>query len=482
MYRGRVTPDRKNRFSHVFRPTNFSTPAGRRRRSSYNASAIMRLLRRLRVSYLHLLGCCWLLLIWYGERTYPYHKIRDCDWPTIGTADTRIALIADPQIIDDNTYPGRNRVLLSVTKYIVDYYLRKNWVYINDALDPDVNVFLGDLFDGGREWKDKAWKEEFDRYNRIFTKPAFKRTIMSLPGNHDIGYGDTIVPHALNRFRAYFGETSSTVGVGNHTLVILDTISMLNTINESIYGPPKEFMDNLAKTAGDPETKPRILLSHVPLYRDKDASCGKYREAKKPLPYVKGYQYQTLVTPELSQKILSAVNPIAVFSGDDHDACHVQHPYKLNGQEKTTDEFTVKSISMAMGIEDPGIQLLTLGTSGAYETSICFMPSPFYPFLLYGLFLAVTLANLTLFNLYPKHLPSWLLVLQKQPRIEEQPNDALPMHYDREVKHFTDSTAKSWKPYRPPTFDRKSLLRDVLILSVIAVPFFIYLSRSIYYT
>lgn len=454
----------------------------------------MRVLKRLRISYLHVLIVIWLASIWYGERSYPYRAISKCKWPG-ARSDTRVALIADPQIIDDNTYPERSKFLLGLTKYITDVYLRKNWVYINQALDPDANVFLGDLLDGGREWTDKPWKQEFERFNTIFTKPPLKRTVMSLPGNHDIGYGDTIVPHALNRFKAYFGEPSSTIDIGNHTLVLLDTISMLNTINSSIYRPPREFMEKLASsvTASDSKamaSNPRILLSHVPLYRNKDVSCGRYRESRKPLPYVKGFQYQTLVTPELSQEILASIDPVAIFSGDDHDACHVKHSYEVKGEKKSTDEFTVKSVSMAMGIDDPGIQLLTLNNgqqqtaSSSYETEICFMPSPFYPFLIYGIVMALTVLTLVVYNLYPKKLPQWATQLQKAQNNADLENDnMLPMYNKEESNNSnspSDSTAKTWKPFRPPQYEKKNVLYDILFVSIFAFTFYIYLSYSIY--
>lgn len=58
-----------------------------------------------------------------------------------GVIPTHIALIADPQLIDAHTYPGRNYVLERITESVVDYYLRRNWVNINGQLDPDANIF-----------------------------------------------------------------------------------------------------------------------------------------------------------------------------------------------------------------------------------------------------------------------------------------------------------------------------------------------------
>lgn len=394
-------------------------------------------------SYIHLLILIWIAVIYYGERVYPRNAISNCSWPRNknwpnDANPTRVALIADPQLIDDHTYPGRNKIFQRVSEFIVDLYLRRNWVYINSQLDPDANLFLGDLFDGGREWENRVWEQEYIRWNKIFTKPPYKRTIMSLPGNHDIGYGNTIVYSSLQRFTTYFGEPSSSIDIGNHTVVLLDTISMLNTDNETIYSKPYTFLNELVQKEGfyDNEQNPRILLTHVPLFRDPMHPCGRYRESKKPLPYVKGYQYQTMATPEVSQIILESVRPSVIFSGDDHDACYVLHNYTLsNSNDKNNQvthsaaEYTVKSISMAMGIGAPGIQLLSLYNDpthpkkntninepmanlkinkpgNTFSTTICLMPNPFKAFVFYIMMIIFTVAVLVVFTFAPKLIPT----------------------------------------------------------------------------
>lgn len=381
--------------------------------------------------HVHILLVMWLFIIYWGERYYPYHELQKCQWPS-GLPDkaqsssvkpfdfaspsvARVALVADPQLVDDNTYPKRNKAVLSIVKYIVDGYLRRNWVNMHKVLDPDTTIFLGDLFDGGREWSDVTWIKEFDRWNRIFTKPENKRTVMSLPGNHDIGFGDTLVPAALERFEAFFGPPSSTIDVANHTFILLDTISMISEVNESIYMPPRQFLDGLPDY--DP-TQPRFLLSHIPLFRDKNADCGKDRESNlKSLPYVRGYQFQTLIPPDVSSRILSKVNPSLVFSGDDHDACHVKHIYKdTKDATMSTDEYTVKSFSMAMGISQPGIQLISLdgsrvggGAAGregpSFQTSLCLLPSPFKAFIVYSIWGVASGLLVLVVSRFPQSIP-----------------------------------------------------------------------------
>ncbi|CAN6626564.1 cell division control protein 1 [Trichomonascus vanleenenianus] len=281
---------------------------------------------------------------------------------------------------------------------------------MNRILDPDANIFVGDLLDGGREWEDDKWYEEFKRFNRIFSGHKAK-TIMSLPGNHDIGFGNTIVEHALKRFEREFGTPSSTVDLFGHTFVLADTISMMNTQNETVFQPPFKFLEAIEEKAGDK----RILLTHVPLYRPKGTSCGPLRESGEALRYIRGYQYETMVTPKLTQELLRRVKPIAIFSGDDHDACEVEHRYPADDGECIAQEYIVKSASMAMGIRHPAIELVTLdngdgkgdkkGDSRSYHASICYLPDPFYAFALYFVAAVSTGMLLGAFAVYPGLVP-----------------------------------------------------------------------------
>lgn len=427
-------------------------------------------------SYLYVLGVVWFLALYYGERIYPASTFSSCKWPKdklwpAHARPTQIALVADPQIIDAHTYPGRNRILQRISESVVDLYLRRNWVYINSKLDPDANFFVGDLFDGGREWADPVWGKEFQRWNKIFPKPEYKRTVMSLPGNHDIGYGDTIIYNALQRFSMFFGEPSSSVDVGNHTIVLLDTISMMNHKNSTIYERPYNFLNTLIKKPNFYE-RPKILLTHVPLYRDPKRSCGPDRESKNTLPYVKGYQYQTMIEPDVSKTVLNAVRPEAIFSGDDHDACYIVHNYTISQaldpnaapgsappppKYGSAAEYTVKSISMAMGIQRPAIQLLSLyydptdpthtEQTPSFATNICYMPSPFRSYVIYIVAAIFTGLVVITFNFAPDLI--YCVFLKTRPLSISSPLDSsdntLPM-YNANLKKPSSSVSTTVKP------------------------------------
>jgi len=104
-----------------------------------------------------LLTLVWLYTIYNGERQAFGDHIEAChwdkweQWPQDATPH-HLVFIADPQLVDPHTYPGRPWPLSSLTETYTDLYMTRNFRLLNQRLDPDSVVFLGDLFDGGREW------------------------------------------------------------------------------------------------------------------------------------------------------------------------------------------------------------------------------------------------------------------------------------------------------------------------------------------
>lgn len=370
-----------------------------------------RTVRKVYWRHLLLLLSGWLILINYYERSVVRRAMKNCqwdkweEWPGEAQAH-RVSLFADPQIMDRHSYPGRPRIVNYVTRLLLDNYHRRNWKFVQYHLKPDTNFFLGDLFDGGRYWKDEEWFDEYKRFNDIFAKRPSSKTIASIPGNHDIGFGDSVIEESLRRFKTYFGETSSSLDLGNHTFVLVDTISLSDRANPQVSSTPKDFLEQFAQQS---HPLPKILLSHVPLHRNpKLQHCGDRRESKKPFPLQQGDQYQTVIDEDISQEVLAKVQPKILFSGDDHDYCHITHNYKVDGLSQTAEEITVKSCAMNMGIQRPAIQLLSLynpeETSGVktYQTEICYLPEPFKAVKMYILAVVLSVIWLCYVHLFPK--------------------------------------------------------------------------------
>lgn len=389
----------------------------------------------------------WLLVVHYFERTHVKNVISSCQWDKWEEWDQlaqphRVMLIADPQIVDEYSYPTRPYVFQWLIKKIADNYLHRNYLFGQNILDPDTNIFLGDLFDGGREWEDDRWFDEYKRYRKIFPKKVGRRTYDGIPGNHDIGF-HTVDRKVSERFSQYFGESNEFVELGNHSIIMFDTISLSNSDPE-IAAESLQFMDTLNSKLND--KLPRILLVHVPFYRFPDKqTCGPLREKKNlPFPIQKGVQYQTVIEYEISQRILSSLHPDIIFAGDDHDYCDIQQPYTYNNQNKIAREIACKSAAMTSGIRYPAIQLLSLYnpydpqasnedvTRHTFETKMCYMPTPFYSMNAYFLTFLVLLAFVILKYLYPTTLHFYM---KRITTIISNPTNSW---YPNKYKHYLD--------------------------------------------
>jgi hypothetical protein len=158
--------------------------------------------------------------------------------------------------------------------------LRRTYSRIQEVLYPDSVVFLGDLFDGGREWStrttkspeeqyrrygDKFWLNEYNRFGNIFFKhwgdggmeprpgQPGRKILSSLPGNHDLGFAKGVQIGVRNRFNAYFGDGNRIDILGNHTFISIDSVSLSalgqgspQTV-ENIWRPTIDFLDNAKK-------------------------------------------------------------------------------------------------------------------------------------------------------------------------------------------------------------------------------------------
>ncbi|KAF2154623.1 hypothetical protein K461DRAFT_284974 [Myriangium duriaei CBS 260.36] len=222
----------------------------------------------------------WIWLLHWGEVRIYDKEVRTCDWgnwerwPKHATPH-HVAFVADPQIIDPHTYPGRPWPLSSLTIAFTDKYLQRSYRLLQRRFDPDTTYFLGDLFDGGREWStgetfhevDKRWHKygksywdkEYKRFAKLFFDPSQvyggeagrreKNIIASLPGNHDLGFAAGIQGSVRRRFQAFFGKGDRVDVIGNHTFVGVDTVSLsamdVADAAPEIWQSTNEFLDGV---------------------------------------------------------------------------------------------------------------------------------------------------------------------------------------------------------------------------------------------
>ncbi|KAI1959288.1 hypothetical protein LOZ58_004559 [Ophidiomyces ophidiicola] len=427
-----------------------------RRRVKHKRGGWALALLRLLFSLPTLMIGMWFVTLWWGERTVFRDAVDECvwdkweKWPQDAVPHHTL-FIADPQLVDAHTYPGRPWPLSSLTIYLADLYLYRTHALLQQKLRPDSTFFLGDLFDGGREWStphssspdprfkrygDRAWVKEYGRFVRIyldtfklggtrsFASPRGRKIIASLPGNHDLGFGNGIQLPVLQRFRAYFGEGNRVDMIGNHTFASVDSVSLSamdqeksvaggpatgSFASKEIWEPTETFLNDFQKLRsraireellllnGKPENYvsthtatdatapivpkilpalssgdfPTVLLTHVPLFREAGTPCGPLREHWPPS--------STDPPPEKDER-----NAIRIGWGYQYQNVLTprisndiinktgpviqiysgdDHDYcEIKHQEfrGAPKEITVKSASFAMGVRRPGVQLASL--------------------------------------------------------------------------------------------------------------------------
>ncbi|KAL9541654.1 hypothetical protein PS6_010202 [Mucor atramentarius] len=330
----------------------------------------------------------WVLLILSNEYFVSMFSARNCasNYTNTPSANNgRLLLVADPQMTDDNSY-NRPYIIMQLSKFFSELYMKRNYQHLESNVRPTDTIILGDLMDSGRDWDDTKYASEVDRFRRIFPSKAYY-----MVGNHDVGFGNGIQKHLVERFERYFGPTSYTFEKYGHVFVIVDTVS-LSSSNPVIRNDALHMLESFSSNS----TKPRILMTHVPLFRSPQQACGPQRQSGSHIADRAGYQYQNLLTEELTTFILDKVDPVAVFSGDDHDYCRAVH---LFGDNHSAVEITVPTFSMAQGLRYPGVMVLHV-EGGQLTTDLCWLPDQVGLFLRYAYLLVFTITLLLTWHIF----------------------------------------------------------------------------------
>ncbi|KAI8899629.1 Metallo-dependent phosphatase-like protein [Globomyces pollinis-pini] len=328
----------------------------------------------------------WCLNLWFFEIMLINLYIWGCYWPRVGLKDQVNALvIADPQLTDAYSYKQSRGILLSLTEFYSDIYMKRNFARLQSSLNPSVVIFVGDLMDGGREWTDAQYinnslndrfYEELVRFRKVFRLRNEKTLTLGVAGNHDIGFGYTIIPYAYSRYLSTFGRLNTITTVANHSIIALDTIGLSGRPESQAYKTAHEFLQSLTLDSVGPER--RILLTHVPFWRPENSECGPRRRAK-PLTNRRGYQYQNFIQPDIANNVLRAIKPDLIISGDDHDDCVYVH--RIDGMEIT--EHSVGTFSWLQGNIYPAVGVMSFRPLHAkpysmdaksYSLEICSLP------------------------------------------------------------------------------------------------------------
>eukprot|EP01018_Ginkgo_biloba_P026971 Gb_02303 [translate_table: standard] len=280
------------------------------------------------------------------------------------------------------------------------------------SFEPDEIIFLGDEFDGGPYLSDEEWQESLNRFYHVFdqTQRGSKLRLTDirvhyLSGNHDIGYAGlhSQKPEVVERYKKVFGETNYRLRIGKVEFIVVDAQTLDGSLEDNLTFTSWNFIQNVST---DEKPLPRVLLTHIPLYRPNDTPCGAYRSSpiinQRISSARSSYQrimYQNYLSGETSTRLLELIKPILVLSGHDHDQCTVSHPTP-NGP---VTEHTVGTFSWQQGNLYPSFMLLSVSALSSSKATnleatvsshLCFLPMQTHIYLWYACLFVLTLVVL----------------------------------------------------------------------------------------
>ncbi|KAK6267795.1 hypothetical protein QUC31_011955 [Theobroma cacao] len=378
----------------------------------------------------------WTATILYGEMFSFFMPSRfSCSWPHLSSSSAsnssmngrgyaidyvKVAVLADPQIMDKTSLrlPPKS-LALEIVQFYTDLYMRRAFFSSILPLKPDVILFLGDYFDGGPYLSDKEWQESLSRLKHMFglsTEEIYSSIkVYHLPGNHDIGYSSlqSHKPEVVGRYEKEFGSRNYRFVVGKVEFIAVDAQTLDGTLTYASFTANRQgsvasaSWDFVSNVSSDHQLYPRVLLTHIPLYRPDWTDCGPHRSSpiinQRLLHSIPDQEirYQNYVSEESSNQLLNLIKPVLVLSGHDHDQCTVAHESK-SGSVK---EHTLGTISWQQGNLYPSFMLLSASNSSlpgaswpekAVLTHLCFLPMQTHIYIWYLIQFVLTILALLL--------------------------------------------------------------------------------------
>jgi len=359
-----------------------------------------------------LLCAAWAATVLYGEMGAYWASYLACSWPSPSLSSSppsnhvKIAVVADPQLMDSTSLGlPSSSIALQAAEFYTDLNMRRSFQSAILPFDPDMVLFLGDHFDGGPYMSNEEWHESLFRFKHIFSMNEQRRKphipIFYLSGNHDIGYSAffSAHPEVLSRYEKEFGSRNYQFSAGKVDFVVIDAQTLDGAKKSKERSSSWEFIKTLSP--GN-TSNPKVLLTHIPLYRPDNTPCGPHRSSpviNQRVSYAaldQGITYQNYLTKETSDLLLSLLKPVLVLSGHDHDQCTVIHSTPF----WPVTEHTLGTISWQQGNLYPSFMLLSAGpklsqnsTDLKHEviTNLCFLPKQTHIYIWYISQFAVTI-------------------------------------------------------------------------------------------
>uniref|UniRef100_A0A336LLC1 Metallophosphoesterase 1 homolog n=1 Tax=Culicoides sonorensis TaxID=179676 RepID=A0A336LLC1_CULSO len=356
--------------------------------------------------YLVRVFLCLLSLFFFNEFLIYYLVLWQCKWPEIspehnGTerpASVKVMLLADTHLL--GPFQGH-----WYDKLRREWQMHRAFQSALTIFTPELIFILGDVFDEGKWVNDQQYKEYLDRYFRIFNTHGTKSKLISIVGNHDIGFHYAAHPYLTERF--YRTMNSSGVQLftfKNVHFITINSIAMEGDGCQLCEGAERELIRisyqlECARGVGNCEKIPKIgpysrpiVLQHYPFYRASDKECHE-KDSELIERFREGWE---VLSKDATNMINKLLKPRVGFSGHSHHYCH------LTNRLMKIEEYTLASFSWR-NKNNPSF-LLTEFTDSHYWISKCDMPKESTVINLYivGAFLALIVPCIRLSQIIKK--------------------------------------------------------------------------------
>ncbi|KAI4168682.1 MAG: hypothetical protein LQ343_006185 [Gyalolechia ehrenbergii] len=295
-----------------------------------------------------------------------------------------------------------------------DYYLAHIYHILHRALDPTHVTVLGDLL--GSQWisdeefeyrGQRYWQRVFKNGHRVDNEvtaaihvgtfgqdDVWKRRIINVAGNHDVGYAGDMTRERLQRFEKVFGranwETRFTLpgndGVTNISslpelrIVVLNSLNLdTPAIDHELQADTYNFINTIIGTSRpvEDQSAATILLTHVPLHKEEgvcvDGPWFDFHDAENG----GGLKEQNHLSYNAGKGILEGIYGLSgnldaphgglgrsgvILTGHDHEGCDVYHhlPVDSDPQSRRWTAEKWETSSQRHDKATPGIREITV--------------------------------------------------------------------------------------------------------------------------
>lgn len=276
-----------------------------------------------------------------------------------------------------------------------DLYLAHIYRSVSWWAQPTHMVVLGDLL--GSQWvgdeefgrrSDRVWNRVFrgaEKASRTTTDlsgrvevvgqdESWRRTLITVAGNHDIGYAGDIDEHRIERFEEAYGSVNwnITFTLDNATflcaalpdsdrsqctssppklhLILLNSMNLDSpAYNTELQQQSRDFLEaQLYRSKRDARSESAtILLTHIPFHKDAEVCMDPPFFDWFPQDQGGGIREQNHLSKQTSDFILSGLvgdskrGKAIVLNGHDHEGCDTYHYRPLDAGDDASEEASV---------------------------------------------------------------------------------------------------------------------------------------------